>query len=98
MAAALSVAYTTTPLAANIKLQIYATRQLSAGINFQQKGAYKLIQVTAAAAASPANILANYIAIFGSLIAGKKILLRLVPVDNVSGVAGVPFETSVIVA
>lgn len=92
----LSVAYTATPLAAGVKLAIFATRQLSAGIYFQPRGAYKQVLVTAAAAASPANILSAYTAIFGALVAGKKILLRAVPISS-TGVAGVPSQSSLII-
>lgn len=96
MAIALSVAYTATPLAAGTKLVIEATRQLSAGINFQQRGAYKVISVTAAAAASPANILAAYIVIFGALISGTKILFRAYTI-NAAGVASPVFQFSKVV-
>lgn len=96
MAIAFTVAYTTTPLAAGVKLAIFATRQLSAGIAFQPRGAYKLVQVTAAAAASPANILAPYNALFGALVSGKKVLIRAVPI-SATGVAGVPSQTSIII-
>jgi len=93
MAIALSVAYTATPLAAGIKLAIYATKQVSAGVNRPSSRAYSLIQVTAAAAASPADILANYIAKFGAQVSGRKVFFRMVPI-NASGVAGPAFETS----
>lgn len=96
MAIALSIAYTATPLAAGVKLAIFATRQLSAGVNFQPRGAYKLVMVTAAAAASPANILASYNTLFGALVSGKKILFRLVPISS-TGIAGVPTQTGVII-
>lgn len=96
MAIAFTVAYTATPLAAGVKLAIFATRQLSAGIAFQPRGAYKLVQVTAAAAASPANILAAYNALFGALVSGKKVLIRAVPI-SATGVAGVPSQTSIII-
>lgn len=80
----LEVAYTATPLAANTKVAIFATRPLSAGINFQPNGAYKLIAVSAAAAASPADILAAYEAIYGSIgLAGEKILFKAVVISSV---------------
>lgn len=79
----LSIAYTATPLAAGQKLLIFATRPLSQGINFQQRGAYKLVHVSAAAAASPANILAGYTTIYGSIgNIGDKILFRGVVLDE----------------
>ena len=96
MAIAFTIAYTTTPLATGVKLAIFATRQLSAGISFQPRGAYKLVMVTAAAAVSPANILTAYNALFGALVAGKKVLIRAVPISS-TGVAGVPSNTSVVI-
>ena len=96
---AMSVTYTTTPLAANTKMAIFATRPVSAGINFMPRGAYKLVLVTAAAAASPANPKTGYEAIFGALGAGtvgKKIFIRAVVISS-TGLA-TPFgEASVIV-
>jgi hypothetical protein len=96
MAVALSIAFTATPLAAGSKLAIYATRQVSQGINFLPNGDYKLITVTAAAAASPVNVLAAYTAKFGALVAGQKILFRLVEI-SAAGIKGTPIEHAQIV-
>jgi len=93
----LSVAYTATPLATGEKLAIFATRPLSAGINFQPNGAYKLISVTAAAAASPANILAAYEAIYGSVgPGGTKILFKAFTI-NPQGLASPVLQFSALV-
>lgn len=67
----LSYAYTATPLAAGNKLFVYASPQRSAGRNFE--GDLRLIHVSAAAAASPANILSAYTARFGAPVVGNKI-------------------------
>jgi hypothetical protein len=67
----LSLAYTTTPLAASTRLFVYASPQRSAGRNYE--GDFRLIFVTAAAAASPANILASYSARFGAPVVDNKI-------------------------
>lgn len=72
-AAAFSVAYTTTPLAAGNRLFIFVSPQKSAGVTFN--GDYRLLQVTAAAAASPANVLAAYTAKFGVPVVGNKIFV-----------------------
>jgi hypothetical protein len=95
---ALSLAYTPTPLGAGQRLLIYASPQVSAGINFfgdvtprarGSKGLYKLLSVTAAAAASPANLLASYTTKFGTLVVGKKISVAALPLsaDYEPGVA-----------
>jgi hypothetical protein len=96
MAIAFSVAFTATPLAANTKLLIEATKQLSPGVNFMNKTWYKQIMVSAAAAASPANILAAYNARFGALISGKRIGLRLT-VITADGQRSSPLEVQTLV-
>lgn len=97
MAVALSLVYTATPLAAGMKLAIFASPQVSAGVNFVPASRYKLISVTAAAAASPANILASYIALFGALVAGSKIFIRAKTISS-TGLASQVFETTIVVS
>lgn len=72
-----TLTYTATPLAALTKLVIEATPQMSKGISFIKHGLYRQILVSAAAAASPANIAASYLAKFGALISGKQIAYRV---------------------
>ena len=81
----MSIAYTGTPLGADDRLMIFATRGVSAGKNFLPNGDYKLIFNTALAAASPANVLAGYQAIFGNPIAGEKIFFKLKVVRQPNG-------------
>ena len=69
--ASFSVAYTATPLATGVKLIIRASPQRSAGRNFESD--FRVITTTAAAAASPANILTAYTAKFGAPVTGNKI-------------------------
>lgn len=97
MAATLSIAYTATPLASGVKLHIEATPPQSAGVNIVPKSKLRSLQVTAAAAASPANVLAAYTAKYGSLVAGQKIFFRLTPIGG-TGLANTPQYTSVVVA
>lgn len=92
-AAAFSVAYTPTPLAAGVRLFIFCSPQRSAGRTFE--GDYRLIAVTAAAAASPANILAAYTAKFGVPVVGNRIFLRLE--TYFGGFKGSPFGVSQVV-
>ena len=93
MAIALSIAYTTSPLAAGVKLAVFATKQVSQGVFRPSPKAYSLIQVTAAAAASPIDVLATYTAKFGAQVSGRKIFFKLVPFSS-TGVNGPSFETS----
>ncbi len=71
--AAFSLAYTATPLAAGVRLFWYAGPQRPAGRNFE--GDMRLISVTAAAAASPTNLLAAYTGRFGAPVTGNKIFV-----------------------
>jgi hypothetical protein len=93
-AAAMSLAYTATPLDTNAKLFVFASPQRSAGRTFE--GDFRLVHVSAAAAASPANIFAGYTAKFGTPVVGNKVFVSAVVVD--SGFASGPLITSAIVA
>jgi len=93
-AAVFSIAYTPTPLAAGVRLFSYASPQRSAGRSFE--GDYRLIAVSAAAAATPANIYAAYIARLGVPIVGQRVFLSLVAYS--SGFLSAPLLTSAIVA
>lgn len=73
--AALSVAYTATPLSAGVRLFIYCSPSRSAGRTFE--GDLRLIAVTAAAAASPANIFTAYSARFGAPVTGNVVFISL---------------------
>jgi len=89
----LSVAYTATPLAAGTRLFSYASPQRSAGRYFE--GDLRLIAVSAAAAASPANLLAAYSARFGVPVVGNKIFFSFQVYDT--GFLSAPFLTSTVV-
>jgi hypothetical protein len=93
-AAAFSVAYTATPLAAGVRLFIWVSPQRSAGRKFE--GDYRLLTITAAAAASPANILAAYTAKFGVPVLGNRVFLSLETYQG--GFKGSPFNVSQVVA
>lgn len=69
--ASMSVAYTATPLGTGIRLFSFASPQRSAGRAFEAD--LRLMAVSAAAAASPANILAAYSARFGAPVTGNRI-------------------------
>lgn len=96
-AATFTVAYTATPLPASTKALIECTRQLSQGINFVSRSEYRAIFVTAAAAASPADIHAAYIAKFGALVADNKIFTRVTFIAS-DGRRSQPLSSSAIVA
>ena len=92
-AAAMSIAYTATPLAAGVRLFSYVSPQGSAGRSFC--GDYRLIAVSAAAAASPADIYAAYIARLGIPVVGQRIFFSLCTYEL--GFRGSPFNVSQVV-
>jgi hypothetical protein len=89
----LSVAYTATPLSAGCKLFSYASPQRSAGRNYESD--LRLIAVSAAAAASPANLLAAYTARFGAPVVGQKIHFSFQVYEG--GFLSAPLRTSHVV-
>lgn len=74
--ATLSLAYTTTPLAAGTKLQVFASPQRSAGRQFE--GDFRQLFVSAAAAVSPSDLFATYSAKFGVPVIANRIFVSAV--------------------
>lgn len=93
-AASFSIAYTATPLAASTRLFVYASPQRSAGRSFE--GDFRLIHVSAAAAASPADIFSAYQTRLGTPVVGQRIFLSLVL--HKGGFRGAPLLTSAVVS
>lgn len=69
--AVLSVAYTVTPLGAGVRLFSYCSKQRAAGRQFE--GDLRLLAVSAAAAASPANLFSAYQTRFGTPVVGNRV-------------------------
>jgi hypothetical protein len=92
-AATLSLAYTTTPLGAGVKLQVFASPQRSAGRQFE--GDFRQLMVSAAAAASPVDMFASYSAKFGVPVIGNRIFISAV--TTVGGFASGAIITSAVV-
>lgn len=93
-AAAFTIAYTPTPLAAGNRIFIFCSPQRSAGRSFEAD--YRLILVSAAAAASPANPFSNYQARLGTPVTGQKIFISVQ--TFASGFLSGPVQTSVVVS
>jgi hypothetical protein len=93
-AAALSVAYTATPLPAGARLFSFASPQVSAGRSFNAN--YYLLAVSAAAAASPANLFAAYSAKFGVPVVGRRVFFSFT--TYLGGFQSGPLVTSAVVA
>jgi hypothetical protein len=92
-AATLSLAYTTTPLGAGVKLQTFASPQRSAGRSFE--GDFRELQVSAAAAVSPVDLFAAYTAKFGTPVVGNRIFVSAV--TTIGGFQSGAFITSAVV-
>lgn len=80
-----TLTFAATPVPATTKLVIEATRQLSAGVTFVGRSNLRIVQIIAPAGASPANIAAAYVTLFGNLIAGKKIMYRAYEISSTGG-------------
>jgi hypothetical protein len=93
-AATLSLAYTTTPLGAGVKLAVFASPQRSAGRTFE--GDFRQLLVSAAAAASPLDLFAAYSAKFGAPVLGNRIFISAV--TTIGGFQSGSLITSAVVA
>jgi hypothetical protein len=93
-AAAFSIAFTPTPLGAGERLFTYLSPQRSAGRQFEAD--LRLTAVSAAAAASPANVYAAYVARFGIPIVGSRVFAALHRYSG--GFLSGPLTTSAVVA
>jgi len=93
-AAAMSIAYTATPLGAAVRLFSFISPQKSPGRSFN--GDYRLIAVSAAAAASPADVFTAYSARLGTPVVGNRIFFSLQTYQ--AGFVSAPFGISQAVA
>lgn len=93
-AASMSIAYTATPLGAGIRLFSYVSLQRSAGRNYESD--FRLLAVSAAAAASPAVLLTAYTSRFGVPVVGNRIFFKFVLYSG--GFLSGPLTTSQVVA
>lgn len=84
-AATFSIVFAASPVPANQAYVIEATPQISQGKSFV-KNLFRIVQVFPAADTTPTSIHAAYIAMFGALVAGNKIVVRGYCVDLLTGV------------
>jgi hypothetical protein len=87
-----NISYTTTPLGASEVLFIWAAVVDNPGVSFVNN-LYKLIQVTAAAAASPQVTEVNMALRFGTLIVGQRVFYRVQTVDQDTGLVSQPISS-----
>lgn len=74
-AASFSLAYTPTPLGSGERMFTFVSMQRSAGRSFE--GDLRLLAVSAAAAASPADVFSAYQSRFGTPIVGRRVFVRV---------------------
>lgn len=96
-APACEVAYTATPLGATEYLWVFAAVTDSPARKYVQN-LLKLVHVSAAAAASPADILAELETRFGSLAIGQTVYVQGMVVDGATGLGSVRQVDSVLIA
>jgi hypothetical protein len=72
----------------NQKYLIEATAQVSPGVGFF-KGKYRVIDVMLGSESQPFSISTAYVAKFGSIVAGQKCAVRVVPIVIATGQAGI---------
>lgn len=96
-AATFTVAFTPTPVPAGYAMVIRATAQQSPGKSFL-KNQYRVVQVVAAAGASPTNFEAAYVARFGNTVAGNKIGVSISFYNITTGLKSQNLSQEIIVA
>lgn len=89
-----SAIFSPTPVGAGERVFLYASKQRSAGRAFE--GDLRLLSVSAAAAASPLNFYAAYVARFGTPVVGNRIFFSFV--RYASGFLSTATVTSAVVA
>jgi hypothetical protein len=95
-----SVAFTPDPLDATSYMIIECSAAKSAGVRFQGRSAFKIIDVAQALDVSPADIFNGYNAVYGvgSLQAGARVFVRVSIVDSSNGLKSDSEQTSYIVS
>jgi len=76
---------------------VRATPQLSPGISYVGKSEYRIVGYFPATSFASLNVLSDYVAKFGSLIAGRKIQVAVSLVQITSGFKSLEFSTSLLV-
>lgn len=97
VAASFSIAFTPTPMTAGNTVAVYATPNLSPGINSPNASKFRFIGQIDPADASPKDLLTEYSDLFGDPVAGQKIFIELRPIATASGQGGTPLRASAVV-
>lgn len=93
-----SLAFTPTPTSAVMDHLIYATAPQGAGIFKPSQSKYRLVTVLPNTTASPFVFSAAYTAKFGAFVAGQKIFVKIIGINNTTGQASPALQVSDIAA
>jgi hypothetical protein len=74
---------------------VYASPLLSPGLNYC-RNKYRLISQIPVSTSSPFDITSAYTALFGALKLSMKVFIKLIPINQVSGFAGISVFNSII--
>ena len=88
--------YEPTPTDANVTYKIFATQCLSPGITYAKKY-FRQIGLINPLQGSPVDITTMYLSIFSAPVAGRKVFIKLVPVQGLSGFSSLPVFADFIV-
>jgi hypothetical protein len=95
----ITLAFTPTPVPAGFNLVLKATAPMSQGRSFAGNSSFRYVMNAAAAQASPLSGTAAYAAVFGAITGkvGQKIFMKAYYIQTLTGLAGIPVRTSVII-
>ena len=94
---ALSLVFATSPLAADNNLAVFATPNLSPGIDSPNASKFRFLENVAPTDTTPVDLLATFQALFGDPLEAQKIFIEIRPI-SVGGQGGTPLRTSCVVA
>lgn len=81
------ISFTATPIPAGITYLVFGTAPQSAGTARPGPSKYKLLTALPAATASPADVSTAYDAVFGTVIVGSRVFVRVIAIKNSTGFA-----------
>lgn len=86
----------TTPVPADFAMVVMATPNITPGRNFV-KNQFRFVDALAAAATSPFDISAAYVALFGDPVLDQKIFVKAFYISTTTGQAGIPVQVQTLV-
>lgn len=97
VAAAFDITFTPSPMTAGNTIAVFATRNLSPGIEAPNASAFRYIGQIDPSDTTPKDLVTEYVAEFGNPIEDQKIFIELRPISTAGGQGGTPLRASAIV-